>query len=196
MRTISVAATIAVFFLFITSKDDATVSAKVQAPQFDLSQLDGIAEVQDGISDLEIRVSKLEDQVCDCNCGPDCGCGGPKPEPPKVEKKPTASPAVTSQAKVSPKWMNTDGRTLRNHMVEVHGFSTSMSDGAMIQAHDAWHDQNGGEPPSPARSRSRTVTYSSSSCPGGVCPAPGVTRSYNVQSNGGIFGFGILGRRR
>lgn len=195
-RTIGISAAVVILFFGLMSNDDATVAAKpepkVEAPQLDLSLL---GDLEDSISSLETRVTKLEGQVCDCSCGPDCNCGKPEavaPKPKVVQAKPKAVVTKTAVS-VNPKWLNTDGRSLQDHMVEVHGFSQSMDTNQMIIAHDAWHDQNGGG--APAVSKSRTVTYGSS-CPSGVCPAPSVSRSRTVQRSGGLLGFGILGRRR
>lgn len=94
----------------------------------------------------------------------------------------------------TPRWRNYDGRSLRDHGVEVHGFDPSWSTAQIAAAHDAWHDANGGEPPTASRSRSVAVS-SSSTCPGGVCPTT-TSRTRAVASRGGLFGFGLLGRRR
>lgn len=151
--------------------------------------------VETDLSGVEARLDDLESAVADCPC----------PQPPQAAASqqvviPKASPATVSY---SPRWSNNDGLPLDVHAIQVHGFSPTLSSAELARQHDAWHDANGGDPPA-SRSRSRTVTYSSpvtysgtmSNCPGGICPEPSVTRSRNVQSSGGLFGFGILGRRR
>lgn len=109
----------------------------------------------------------------------------------------------------SPRWHNNDGKSLRDHMIQDHGFDPSLSTEQMAMQHDAYHDQYGPSPPTRSVTRTRQLTYpqyqpamrsrsvqvqsSGSSCPGGVCPT---SRSVQVQSSGGLLGFGILGRRR
>jgi len=115
-------------------------------------------------------------------------------EQPKAE--PTVSVVEPGKA-YNARWSSNDGRTLRQHAIEIHGFDPSMSDEQIARQHDAYHDVHGGMPPRIAPAyRSRTTTVQSpyvSSCPGGVCPT---SRTSTVQSSGGVFGFGVFGRRR
>ncbi len=105
-----------------------------------------------------------------------------------------------TQASYTARWHSNDGRSLRDHATQVHGFDPNLSDAQLAAQHDAYHDQFGGAAPrSPVQyapaMRSRTVTVQSpfaSSCPGGVCPT---SRTRTVQSSGGPMGLGILGRR-
>lgn len=229
MKTIGVMAAIAIAFLCVTSPGPDTVTAKPphdahvsQAAQLSVAfdgldkrvtnierSIDGkiAAEVskqfaaiessvvETDLSGIEARLGDLELAVADCPCPPEVQAAAP----PKVITR-TVTPAAVSY---SPRWSNNDGLPLDVHAIQVHGFSPSLSSTELARQHDAWHDANGGDPPT-SRSRSRTVTYSSpvtysgtmSNCPGGVCPAPSVTRTRNVQSSGGLFGFGVLGRRR
>lgn len=93
----------------------------------------------------------------------------------------------------TPRWQNYDGLSFRQHAEQMHGINTAgLSDAEVGRMRDHDHDTYGGG--HPAAMRQRTVQYStgSSNCPGGVCP----TRTTTVQSRGGVFGFGILGRRR
>lgn len=107
--------------------------------------------------------------------------------------KPPTTAKVKVQASYTPRWRNYDGRSLRDHAIEVHGFDSSWSDADLAAAHDAWHDTNGGDPPTALRSKSVVMSRSTSNCPGGVCPT--TSRARVVQSRGGLLGFGILGRR-
>lgn len=151
------------------------------------------------IDDLESRLTALEAKVDQGYVYQPQSSSGGSTGAPKVSYGSTGGAAYKASSYTTPKWTNNDGRTLRNHIVEVHGLSPAMSDGELIAAHDAWHDNNGGDPPA-ARSRSRSVTQTymlSGDCPGGICPAPmATTRTRTVQSRGGLFGFGVLGRRR
>lgn len=104
-----------------------------------------------------------------------------------------ARTVTRSVSSYSPRWQNHDGQSLRDHAIREHGFSSNLSDAQLFQMHDAYHDQYGGASPA---MRSRSVTVQSpyvSSCPGGQCPT---SRSVSVQSSGGVFGFGVFGRRR
>lgn len=103
-----------------------------------------------------------------------------------------ATAPVRAVANYQPRWRNNDGRSLKQHTLEVHGFDPSLSDAELYAMHDAWHDANGGDPPT--RSRSVYKSVSSGDCPGGVCPVP--SRTVVRQSRGGLLGFGVLGRRR
>lgn len=88
------------------------------------------------------------------------------------------STKATATTTVQPRWINHDGLSLRDHIIQVHGLDPSLSDAELIAAHDAWHDQYGGAPPTQVMgSGSRTIRYSTtrSSCPGGRCPTSGTT---------------------
>lgn len=109
--------------------------------------------------------------------------------------------ASVSRGSYSPRWFNNDGRTARNHAVQVHGFDPSLSDDQLAILHDQWHDQYGsahsvsssyvssGYAPvvssvitsSPRRSYSTT---SVSTCPPGGCPV-GVSSTV-VTKRGGL----------
>lgn len=114
-------------------------------------------------------------------------------------------PSVSvTRSSYSPRWHNNDGKSLRDHMIQDHGYDPSLSTAQMAAQHDAYHDRYGPAPPRATASyaaqyqpamRSRSVQYSAgvSNCPGGVCPT---SRSVQVQSSGGVFGFGVVGRRR
>lgn len=107
------------------------------------------------------------------------------------------APVIKPQAPVvsgnySPRWHNYDGRTARQHAIEVHGFDPGLSDAQLARQHDAYHDRYGGDPPTAARSRPAVVAPQVSNCPGGVCPMP---RTTATQSRGGVFGFGVFRRR-
>jgi hypothetical protein len=145
--------------------------------------------------ELWLAVHSLEDRVEALEIRPECPCPAVSVvEPVKAEPVVAQSQSFT----YVPRWSSNDGRTLRQHAIEVHGIDPGLSDAEMARQHDAYHDRFGGMPPRilPTASRARTVTVQSpyvSSCPGGVCP---VNRMTTVQSSGGVFGFGILGRRR
>lgn len=123
----------------------------------------------------------------------------------------------------SPRWTNSDGRSLRDHMIDEHGFDPSLTTAQMVAMHDAYHDQYGPASPnlgartsnvavqlaSPTSGMTgRTVTRTRSNvtndCPGGSCPvtsggfsgSSGMSRSVNVQSRGGLLGRGIIRFRR
>lgn len=60
--------------------------------------------------------------------------------------------------------------TIEHHMATSHGVSVSgMSEAELLSQHDLMHDMMG-----PVY-QSQNVSYSSSSCPGGVCPTSGTT---------------------
>ena len=149
-----------------------------------------VSQIWTAIESLEQRVERLEKQTT-------------APTPVVVAKAPVvvkATPVVTSS--YTARWHSNDGRSPRQHAIEVHGFDPNLSDAQLATQHDAYHDTFGGASltarvtwSAPPAMRTRTTTVQSpfvSSCPGGVCP---VNRSTTVQSSGGVFGFGILGRR-
>ncbi|MCC7334425.1 MAG: hypothetical protein IT422_04995 [Pirellulaceae bacterium] len=130
------------------------------------------------------------------------------------------SVTTTSQS-YSPRWTNNDGKSLRDHMIQDHGFDPSLSTPQMAMQHDAYHDQYGPASPVGTQYRNvaaqlsapssgmtgRTVTRTrsnvTSSCPGGNCPvngnsfgSSGMSRSVNVQSRGGLLGRGVFRFRR
>ncbi len=151
------------------------------------------SEIWTAIESLEVRVARLEKQSASV----------------AVEVLPSVAvkPAVvvkSAPAAYAPRWHSNDGRSLRQHAIEIHGMDPNLSDAELARQHDAWHDHNGPIAPRTSAAysqqwqpatRSRSVQFSSgtSNCPGGVCPT---SRSVNVQSSGGMFGFGIVGRRR
>ena len=142
--------------------------------------------------ELWLAVHSLEDRVEVLESRPECPCPAVS-----VVEPVKAGPVVHSQSYTA-RWSSNDGRTLRQHAIDVHGMDPSLSDAEMARQHDAYHDRFGGMPPRilPPASRVRTTTVQSpyvSSCPGGVCP---VNRTTTVQSSGGAFGFGIFGGRR
>ena len=121
----------------------------------------------------------------------------------RLEKQTTAAtPVIISAAPAvsysyTARWHNNSGMSDRDHAINEHGFDPNLSDAELARQHDAYNDRYGPASPrfAPAM-RSRTVTVQSpyvSSCPGGVCPT---SRSVSVQSSGGVFGFGVFGRRR
>lgn len=146
------------------------------------------SQIWTAIESLEQRVDRLEKQsvaapVRAVQLGQNCP-GGVCPLPSR-----TVTRSVSSY---SPRWQNHDGQSLRDHAINEHGFASNLSDAQLFQMHDAYHDQYGGAPPA---MRSRSVTVQSpyvSNCPGGQCPT---SRSMSVQSSGGVFGFGLFGRR-
>lgn len=165
-------------------------------------------------------ISALEERVAELESRPACPC---PVEQPKAQ--PVAKAAVT-KAPYKARWVNHDGLSFRDHGIMVHGLSPSLSDEEMASQRDAYHDQYGGghsHVGSPAVAVQRTVSNcpggvcpvntvnvsrtassqagytgvtvqrSVSNCPGGVCPT---SRTTTVQRSGGLFGFGLLGRRR
>lgn len=78
------------------------------------------------------------------------------------------------------RWPNNDGRTFRQHAVEVHGFDPRLSTAELTRLHEAYHDRFGGHPPTPASSlryRSSTVTRS---CPPGGCPVNNTRQRFRL----------------
>lgn len=151
-------------------------------------------------------ISALEDRVAELESRPACPCPVEKPK-----TQPVAKAAVT-KAPYKARWVNHDGLSFRDHGIIVHGLSPSLSDEEMASQRDAYHDQYGGGHShvgssvvsncpggvcpvnsSSGLARNVTVQRSVSNCPGGVCPT---SRTTTVQRSGGVFGFGLLGRRR
>lgn len=98
----------------------------------------------------------------------------------------------------SGRWMNYDGMSKRDHATIVHGINTNgMSDSQVALEIDLDHDTYGGGHPPAMRSRTvmNTTAYASGDCPDGVCPVNG-QRTVVKSTRGGLFGFGIIGRRR
>ena len=151
------------------------------------------SQIWNAIESLEDRVARLEKQPVAVVA---------VPVAPKVVR---SSVVVTSVPQsYSARWHSNDGRSLRQHAIEVHGFDPGLSDAQLAAQHDAYHDVHGGDSPprvnvswsNPPAVRTRTTTVQSayvSECPGGVCPT---SRTTTVQSSGGLLGFGIFGRRR
>jgi hypothetical protein len=164
-------------------------------------------ELWHAISALEGRVARLEAR-------PECPCPIERPKAQPVSK------ATVTKAPYKARWVNHDGLSFRDHGIIVHGLSPSLSDEEMASQRDAYHDQYGGghshvgspvvsscpggvcpvntvnvsrTASSPSGYTGVTVQRSVSSCPGGVCPA---SRTTTAQRSGGLFGFGLLGRRR
>ncbi len=165
-------------------------------------------EIWSAIAELEASQKKLTGRVAQLEAAKKVAAVVPAVNYPAVSSPAAKSGGSTGgyTQSYSPRWQSNDGRTLRQHAIEIHGFDPSLSDAQLAQMHDAYHDEHGGMPPriapryvpqyQPATiSRSRSVQYSAgtSSCPGGVCPT---SRSVQVHSSGGVFGFGIVGRRR
>jgi hypothetical protein len=134
------------------------------------------------IDDIQQRLDNLE-----ASAAPTPAPVLPAPNPAPV-KSITIKPAPAVSSTYVARWQNYDGRSLRDHGIAVHGFDPSWTTAQIAAAHDAWHDRNGGDPPSASRTRTRTVSRSystakySSWCPGGVCPTS------NTYTRRGLFG--------
>lgn len=106
----------------------------------------------------------------------------------------------TAEAPYTARWQNYDGLTFRQHAEQMHGINTAgMSDSEVGRLRDQDHDMYGGGHPAAMRARTvnKYVEVSSSGepCPNGWCP-PRNSQLGTVNTRGGLFGFGILGRRR
>lgn len=159
-----------------------------------------VSAVATAVAKLESRVKKLEDaseaEKAKAKAKPQVAAKAPVVvTPPPII---TSTPAFVVEQSYTGRWKNNDGRSARNHAIEVHGFDPSLSNSELARLHDSWHDMNGSQPPTGiVRQRTRTFTVtprSTSDCPGGVCPAPGFQRT--VTSSGGWYLGKNLGRRR
>lgn len=206
MKTIGiVAAAIIALLYFSTPQDQRLDAAK---PQLDtqIEQVVSVTELQDltkaigsleqnvedRLSVVESRFTSLEtSQVADAAC-PDAellesrvaalesDVASLKSSLAKYQTPVSATTVVGSP--YSAKWKNNDGKTLRDHAVDVHGFDPNQSDSDIARLHDAWHDANGGHPPK--RQVTRSFNVSSGNCPGGVCPT-GYSRTTTRTVNSG-----------
>lgn len=168
-------------------------------------------EIWSAIEKLEARVESLESAKKVAASAPSVSCpSGQCPNgmcPATSTTVVRSAPVVRSQVTSSytGRWHNNSGMSDRDHAIMEHGFDPNLSDAELARMHDSYHDQYGPASPrstgqytqrySPA-AFSRSVTVQSpyaSNCPGGQCPT---SRSMSVQSSGGVFGFGIFGRRR
>lgn len=181
------------------------------APAPEFPEVPDTEELEQRIAKLESRIETLEKQrvtaAYPASSSPTVSygsSGGTSSSAPVVSYGSTGTPVIsTSSTPVvatvntyTPRWTNYDGLSKRQHAEVYHGVSTAGMTAAQIAMtldHD--HDTFGGGHPPAMRTRSTTVS-SLQNCPGGVCPVPSTTRTTTVQSRGGLFGFGVLGRRR
>lgn len=169
-----------------------SVSAVAQERVFRASSID--LEQNERLDSLEARVSFLEHEHTHT------ATPITSPAPRVVVPAPAPAPVVVDNYQA--RWKNYDGLSFRQHAEIMHGIDTTgLTDAQVARMRDHDHDTYGGGHPPAMRSRSTTtqaVQYSNSGCPGGVCPsnASSVSRTTTVQSRGGLFGFGILGRKR
>jgi hypothetical protein len=164
--------------------------AKLQPPKTSQPQFETVLEkccppVAEVAKTLDSSGSRSRQTLQKCIC-PNCPrCDEPTTSQPAASARDNTKPGLVASSTTKPSTKNqalrtseaytprwTHPSTIEDHMVSTHGVSTVGKTRAQLYAeHDALHDAERGFKTLAVSS----VARSSSSCPGGVCPAPSRT---------------------